>query len=331
MKVLIVTGSYPPDICGVGDYIFQLDRAFKNSEFSSSVLKVRDWKLRNIFRIRREILLSGAEIIHIQYPTEGYGYSIVPQLLFMLLGKIKVVTLHEFSSKSLAGKLAIYIFFLFSSKLIFTTLEEYVYALKRAPFIKAKSQVINIGSNISFITSEGIKKYDVVYFGHIRPSKGLEKYIELVEKASLEGKHFKFLIIGQIVSGYESYFDEIKQLGKILNIDMRINIPSDIVALLLSQSKFAYLPYPDGVTRRRGSFIATLGNGCNVITTKGRATPIEFEELCLFAGDCNEAYSYLLKDSFDNLNQGAIERFIECHSWVNIVNNHIKVYNSLAI
>ena len=56
------------------------------------------------------------------------------------------------------------------------------------------------------------------------------------------------------------------------NIILLLNKSNQEVSDILSQTKIAYLPYPDGLTERRGSFLATLLHNCIVATTKGNFT-----------------------------------------------------------
>ena len=64
---------------------------------------------------------------------------------------------------------------------------------------------------------------------------------------------------------------KIKRICLKKNIEFKIDYDEHEVANLLSETKVMVLLYPDGVSFRRGTFLASLGNGCEVITTK-RAT-----------------------------------------------------------
>ena len=50
------------------------------------------------------------------------------------------------------------------------------------------------------------------------------------------------------------------------------SLPEFLYDAILSQTKTAYLPYPDGLTERRGSFLASLLHHCIIVTTKGNFT-----------------------------------------------------------
>lgn len=329
MKINIITGSYPPDVCGVGDYICQLVNSLTELKQEIYVNNYKNWKFSNLFKLRKEIIKKQSDVVHIQYPTEGYGYSIVPQLLNIVLNARVVVTIHEFSSKSIHGKMAIYLFFIFADQLIFTTEEECLYAQRFAPFIKKKSTVINIGSNVPFVSTESKKTYDAVYFGQIRPAKGLEDFISLAQISTTS--NINFLIIGQFAPNYENYYNTILGSAKDLNIEWKLNLSATDVALALGTCKFAYLPFPDGVTRRRGTFLAAIGNGCTIITKKGKATTESFNELCLYAETPHDAFRYIINEvNVKQLNKEVINDFVNMHSWKNIAAKHIDLYNTVV-
>lgn len=49
MAVALVTGSYPPDICGVGDYTYKL---YTNSNSSDwKLCHIKDWNIKSVISI----------------------------------------------------------------------------------------------------------------------------------------------------------------------------------------------------------------------------------------------------------------------------------------
>ena len=103
--------------CGVGDYTAGLAKALGRckdtsvavltdvaatpvpSDFEFEVLPVAEgWRMADLARIERAVRLWNPDIIHIQYPTQGYGKRRLPWLLptFFRLANIPVVqTWHE--------------------------------------------------------------------------------------------------------------------------------------------------------------------------------------------------------------------------------------------
>jgi glycosyltransferase involved in cell wall biosynthesis len=275
--MLIITGTYPPRKCGVGDYCQNL----------LSTPQAKDWKLytddnwsiSTFFKKIKKIKKTNSDIINIQYPTVGYGKSILPHLLTIYLSKILkkkvIITLHEYSQLGWKGKLATSIFLKFGTHIIFTTEFERQYAIQKYPKLTKNSSIIKIYSNILTNNKQPSfeqRSYDMGYFGYIRPEKGLEDYIETTKKIQKTNPNFKAYIMGQTQDEFEHYHKPLLKSLSNSNITLLLNKSSQEVADILSQTKIAYLPYPDGLTERRGSFLASLLHHCIIVTTKGNFT-----------------------------------------------------------
>lgn len=277
-KYLMITGSYPPEICGVGDYTACL---METASEEWELYKPSSWRLRDIFNIIRAI--SSKEIVNLfmQYPTQGYGWSLVPQLIclyFSLFTKKKfVVVLHEFSQRTIKAKLAS-IPLLLANRLIFTSDYERLIANRYLlGFANHKASVIGIRSNIQ--ACEAIKKYadrsfDLVYFGHLRPMKGLEDFIEVANQLLIYFPNLSVHIIGQKLTEYEKYIGGIIEKSN-PKIEFHFNESSSKVSELLNNSKVVYLPFVDGLSERRGSFLAAISNGTLVASYQGKFTTNE--------------------------------------------------------
>src|SRR6478609_9225551 len=116
MKILILSGTYPPDKCGVGDYtskvynsllgvskgddiyLLSSNELLKNGE--RLPLKPLIWNFFGTKRIIATIKQIDPDIINFQFPTTSYRISISVLFLIMQLkrlGFFLVTTLHEYS------------------------------------------------------------------------------------------------------------------------------------------------------------------------------------------------------------------------------------------
>ncbi len=291
-KMLVITGTYPPEICGAGDYTFKLMQTSIAQDWELKYFK--RWQLSTIFSKIKEINKSKIETINLQYPTMGYQGSFVPHLLclyYSLFSKKNfTVTIHESSQLSFKAKLSTYIFFVFANRLIFTNKFELNIASKIVFWIKSKSKVIKIYSNIE--TSNVIypietRKYDLVYFGLIRPQKGLEEFILVTKLLKQKIININAILVGKVQPEYEEYANELIKDSQLSLTHIFFNKESNEVAEILSNSKIAYLPFPDGISERRGSALAVLKNGCLLITKRGEFTTETFEKICFFENQPN--------------------------------------------
>lgn len=122
MRILLITGSFPPMRCGVGDYTACLAEALgrlddtsvavltsreggymKTPHYNYEVFPVvRKWKLSEFTRIAGVVRQWRPDIVHVQFPTQGYRRGWLPLLLpgLLLLFNVKVVqTWHEYYTK----------------------------------------------------------------------------------------------------------------------------------------------------------------------------------------------------------------------------------------
>ena len=95
MRVLLVTGSFPPMKCGVGDYSCNLAKSlaacaeiqigvltsvFDSNESEREGLEVfpimKSWSLAETLKVIKVIRSWLPDIVHIQYPTQGCGIRI---------------------------------------------------------------------------------------------------------------------------------------------------------------------------------------------------------------------------------------------------------------
>jgi glycosyltransferase involved in cell wall biosynthesis len=123
LRVLLVTGSYPPMSCGVGDYTRALAEALAaepgvevgvlTSEPAAAAPAglatlfpvVRAWRWGDRTRIKEVLARWRPDLVHLQYPTQGYLGDLAWLLpLLMRLGGDKVVqTWHEVGAARLGG------------------------------------------------------------------------------------------------------------------------------------------------------------------------------------------------------------------------------------
>lgn len=335
MRILMVTGSYPPDLCGVGAYTKKLVEELEREGLQIQVEHQGPWKGVKGARHAKELSLLEADVIHVQYPTIGFGRGLSAQLL-SLLGKKVVVTIHEVSQVHWLRRLSLIFFSVNSSHLLFTNEYDCYYARKIWPWIRGKSSVIPLSSSIlptSLASSENSSN-KVLYFGLIRPKKGLEEIIEAARISKERGLSIDFRIVGSPDLNSLAYFDELKRKSAALPIEWVTGLDDNSVAEEIMRSKLAYMPFPDGASERRTSLFALLASGVVVITTKSKLTPLGFENSLVFSNSAEEAVTKV-KMLFENNEQRtkysiAAKTLAETYSWKNISDSHKRLYQSLA-
>jgi len=264
MRICLITGSYPPQVCGVGDYTGKLAQSLQLAGSEITVFHRKSWSFLNFYKYLRELRMLKADVYLMQYPTEGYGYSIVPQMLaFGLLGKHRIVTLHEYSRKSLKGKLAIYLFFLSGCDFIFTNRLDANFARRWAPWL-GLPRIIPIGSNIPWSEARP-PSFDLVYFGLIRPLKGIEEFMREAHKFKQRLPNARVVMVADVPRGYESYAEEVFGQARNAGFIVKAGMDMENVGNVLRRTKIGFFPFAEGLSERRGSVLAAMGNGCLIV------------------------------------------------------------------
>ncbi len=328
-----MTGSFPPDVCGVGDYSDALIRSLRAEGVGVDIFYEKKWSLRALFSYASRLRKHRSRVLNVQYPTQGYGWSIVPPLLCLLVKpRRSVVTLHEFSRRSFKAKCVSWSFFLVADWVIFTTDNERESGCKTAPWIRPISSVIPLASSIPMMSSD-FRDIDIAYFGHLRPDKGLEDFVAIIASLRKLGK-FRVAMIGQLVEGFEEYGGNAICQLKSLEVDIILNRSAEEVSEFLSRVKIALLPFPDGVTLRRTTALASMGNGALLVTRASPDMDPVFEGICVAVAAGSDISGVVIRvlrqyDEYEST-RFAGQEFARSFSWSSIAASYIEVLTKVA-
>ena len=277
--MIVITGTYPPERCGVGDYTQHLFGTEASRTWT--LFYRRDWSWRQLRVYLAELKAIEDPVLNLQYPTMGYVESLVPHALAILavlrLRKRLYLTVHEYSQFGWKGRLALNCLFLFAKDIVFTTSFELACARRHNPWMR-KGQVLKIRSNIPAVNSRPMakRKWDLGYFGYIRPLKGIEEYIRVAEALQQQGK--RVYVMGQVQPDFAAYHEPLLRQLEQSGITYFGDKSQQEVAELLADTKIMYLPYPDGLSERRGSFLAAVVNGAAIVSKEGAFTSQQQKE-----------------------------------------------------
>ncbi|MDF9296664.1 glycosyltransferase [Geobacillus stearothermophilus] len=360
MKILYISGAFPPMKCGVGDYLYQLlseIRKMPNLDISlitsvgcieqmqgvSIYPIIKRWDFTALPQIIKTVKEIRPDIVHIQYPTIGYKKYLSPSFLpalLKILGIKKIVqTWHEPLSKK--GLFRYFPNTLVDS-IIINVESDYLNKLPSfyAYLLKKKSRYyIPISSNIPIskldnreklslrkrIFKEQYDKNIIAYFGFVTPNKGLEY---LFEAANPEEDCI--LLICELKEN-DKYHDKIRKIINSSkwkgNVEVTGYLPDKEVANYLSIADMAVFPFIKGCSERNGSVLAARLQNTFVITTS-------FEKKGYFE---NERIYYVHPKSKKELEQAIVESrkhniYHRKHSsslvksWSEIAKMHVDVY-----
>ena len=361
MRVLIVTGSFPPMRCGIGDYSQSLaEELAKNHNINVAILTsltgksrtknsinvfeaIKKWEIINIFSAIKVIKNWNPDIVHIQYPTQGYGRGWLPYLLPMisfLMGKKIVQTWHEVHSRR--DILELVLKSIVPSRLIFVR-PQYKRMLhaclhwalwkKQTAFIPNASVIPRI--ELSDQTRLSVKKLYlknqkrlVVFFGFVYPNKGVELLFEIANPASDQ------IVIAGGIDKDSEYAHEILELASAESWRQKVTIlgflPTYDVAALLTVADAVILPFRTGGGEWNTSIHGAVLNGALVITTSLSQNGYDKKRNVYFAkvNDVQEM-KHALETYAGNRREYNFD--IYGSEWVVIAEQHYLLYKNLLL
>lgn len=359
MRAALIAGSYPPDPCGVGDYTARLAEALgRNGLGVDVVVPARPDRVQRADYLRPIISSFGVvglaqlaagiarlapEVVHIQYPTLGFGRRLGPRLLPTLL-RLRarrsrvVVTLHDPARNRLAlvyNTLPI----LAAHGVVFVEDRNVLTQWGRLRAVIARGRevrVIPIASNmpVAHLTradresTRGALRIPegalmLCYFGQVKPQKGVQLLPEIMDRLP----EAYLVIVGAGGDGRLS-----GQLNATLSrppLQERVRIlgyqPPDRVALYLAAADAAVFPLLEGHSERSGSVLAAVTQGTFTVTTHPTLRGLQGNIYYASPGDVADMAEAVRRYAGRKETPVDVER-----QWDNIAAQHIQLYRELV-
>lgn len=312
MKVLIVTGDFPPFLSGVGDYTDRLAVALARAGQDVTVLtqQSNDDGVSRPYRVLREMpsfamrdrsriveVAREHDVLNIQYPGCHYGRSpminLLPALLRRGVSELRsTVTIHDFRVMRNRWRARTWPMLQGVHGILHVDPGDWPAISPWLTFRKPAHECVPIASNVEVLpcspqdrarwrTELGIADDEtaVAYFGIIYPHKGLTELLDATGRLRDKGHKLKTVVIGD--------FD--READWRPPIERRLTSESGVVWVrgasltrvseCLHASDIAALPFHSGTSVNRSSMLATIGHGLPTVTTDGPVTPKEIREL----------------------------------------------------
>lgn len=260
---------------------------------------IRRWHWPSLLTMRRWAKRERLDIINLQFETAAYGMSAAIHALPWVLGVPLVTTFHDLRAPYLfpkAGRLrdqALWWLVRGSAGVIVTDAADGDRLRDQVPGRAVR--VIPIGSNIPTTPPPGFNRQQwrhdhavndaallIGYFGFMNASKGIEALVDGLAQAVSHGLDGQLVLIGGGVTesdpGAAAYTTAIRSRLAGAGLTARTHwtgfvAPDQVSGWLLACDVVA-LPFSDGLSLRRGSFLAALAHGCTILTTRPSA-PID--------------------------------------------------------
>jgi glycosyltransferase involved in cell wall biosynthesis len=296
MRVLIVTGTYPPDKCGVGDYTYCLANALvvrpgmevgvltsTGSEIAADASLVTvframpNWLIRNLLQVKQTVSKFRPDIVHIQYPTQRYTGRLpkILPLFARLIGIPVAQTWHEHFNgcvhlgwqNLLACDTLIYVrpdlpqrFPAWVRRLLGKTPVVYVPSASTIPVASLNAEQVQ---DIKQKLSGG--KPIVCFFGFAHQNKGVERLFEIADPA----KHHLVLICD--LNDHEPYQAKILRIANQAPWAGKVTVTGfqseRRVGEILAAADAVVFPFPGGAGVWNTSLTAAKAAGAFTMAT----------------------------------------------------------------
>ena len=317
----LISGSWPPEICGVGDFMANVSEALSNAgeRVERSTLKRRNVAIA--LSLLLGCYLRREEVVYISYPTEGYGKSLLPFLLVFGSRSRVVLHMHEYGSKNKYCRFLLRRFQRMHH-LFFSNSDDFHRYLAECGLHVDSSRavdwcVVPTPSNIPVLAAMDRRnpaQVKVVHFGQIRPNKGLEQIIRMF--GSLDGEKINCLVIGGVPVGYEGYAEYMAEQFRQTGVQVKFNLSPMEISEELASAHVGVFWFPDGADERRGSLMAAMAHGVLCITTHSVRTPQIIKDATIGVDASIEYFPYFVLQSAiaelnSEVNRNKIHRALE--------------------
>jgi glycosyltransferase involved in cell wall biosynthesis len=233
-----------------------------------------NWSLAAVPKVLKAIARQRPDGILMQYPTFAFGKSLGPPVLSMLQQIApNLVMLHEFVAAHPLRKAAVGVLLLGADRIGVTAEREANGLVSWYPWLRQRIRSIPIASNIPGRSWHPTKPARVIYFGQLRPNKGIEDFFTCRDRIAAQVPEAIFEIVGARVPGLESYTKMVLDNAASRGITLTLDREPLEVSAILSAATVALLPFPGGSSLRRGSLLAAAACGIPIVTTTGDDTP----------------------------------------------------------
>jgi len=345
--------------CGVGDYTKFLAEALgEHSVASVAVLTderarlhmpsprflvfpvAKGWKFADMVPILKAIRHFSPDIVHIQFPTQGYGRNIFPWLLTISLASLKipiVQTWHEYypmgglmnipNAFVAGGLVGVRPNYMEKMPAWFRWLNRN----KRFRYIPNASPFPSVSVNEeerAMLRSRyvGQSKAFIAYFGFVYPAKNIEALLEICDPRLHQ------IVLVCDLDPSDRYHSVI--LRKIhtepwkQNVTVTGFLPGDEVARILAVADAVILPFRGGGGSWNTSLLGAISQGTFVLTTSGEERGYIPSENVYFAqpGNIDEMRNALGKYIGNKTTSRSEDRK---KGWDFISNEHLDFYKEI--
>lgn len=324
MKLALLSPNYPPKFCGVGDHSYHLKQHLIDLGHEVTVFTNETSSEPNVQPLASfsSILPQDFDLVILQYTpylySDRWGRSTLINLMTPWKNKFLFFA-HELNypwQLSFAGT-----FLSFQHRRLFRKLQTLakhtIFCLEKPISDPTKESWLPVGSNIPPRTSVKPIESLVIHFGGAHPTHEYNFLNEVGKRLKMTFKTFDAIpCVGVTENDLKKFGDLpfLKPLGKLSSIE---------VSQHLSGTKVVLSPFLDGVSTRRGSFMAGLVHGKPVVTNLGYSSnpSVPWSEFSRLSEHTAESFSAAATELLhqpaerEQLGNKALEYYKEHFDW----------------
>lgn len=363
--MLLITGSYPPVRCGVGDYTARLAAALhRRPDVRLVVLtsaradgapteaagldvrpEMRSWRIRGLPRYWRLAREFAPDVVHLQFPTQSYnavtGLAVLPAMTRILLRAPVVETLHEYFPEGFSRITVCMSAMALAASALVAVRPGYRERIPRAlrpllarrlfRFIPNASAIPAVTLTPAARTAERESigsggRPVVAYFGFAYPHKGVDRLFELADP-----QQHHLLLIGDLTP-QDAYHAKLLSLAASSAWQGHVTVTGYVdarrAARLLAASDAAVFPFVGGGGIWNSSLHGATDQGTFVLTTSTERHGYDAEANIYYArpDDVADMRAALLAHIGTRSTSPIIDGDDE---WARIARNHVKLYRAV--
>lgn len=291
------------------------------------------WNFKTLKLLKSHIDANELDVIILQYSPASFETGFRLGWALRSFACQKITAFHTLWGRGIDRIVGI-LTLIGSSKIIATNSEIMTILEKRLPNLLKRTYWIPIGSNIP--PSEScMHQLDgeaplLVYFGMFYPGKGLNTVLGVAESLKKKGRHFLLKIVGGGGPDHESYVAEFESELVKRNLSGVVEhlgyLPAARISEYMRKARVIFLPYDNGVSDRRGSFMAAIAHGKTVLTSPPvvnmpflhKGVNVMWPEDHSVSGYADLLESLLIDDNMINKLENGASRLARKFSWKQI-------------
>jgi glycosyltransferase involved in cell wall biosynthesis len=353
--IVLISETFPPDLCGVADYVFiigkELSKKHEVHILTRKKSKVKHYSMNGL--VVHEIMSSKLYILDVIQ----FLRTINPEIIDVHLSYSSSSKLHKKNIFSLCNSFLLRISFK-QSKLFCTVHEltsflqtdypllsiyrkvrdyfhtrfyDYYFCVDKRylQYFKSetKSFIPHFSNIATLLKRKKITSPSILYFGTISKHKNIDKLMSLIDQISFTKIEIKLVLIGGVIDSYKLEFEKLIVRFSKKNIEYLGFLKEDAIVSIINECNYAIFPFK--VSDKNSSILAMLVNGLIVMAEANE--DLEFSKYHTNLYTTKELTQEFITSVIDSTLNSEIEPYNNDILVANNIAKRIAIYESILL